>query len=140
MRYWISTISRDHVTKAVQGGFTQAGHGSRGGLGKLSEGDMIIFYSPRTALSRTAPALQQFTALGRVTDSSPYQVTLSESFKPFRRKMQFTRDVKSVDVRPLIEDLEFIQNKRYWGMAFRRGLFAISEKDYELISKTMTGK
>jgi hypothetical protein len=140
MRYWINTISRDHVTKAVQGGFTQAGHGSHARLNKLSEGDMMIFYSPRTALPRSAAALQQFTALGRVTDSSPYQVTVSESFKMFRRKMEFTGDVKSVDVRPLIEDLEFIQNKKYWGMAFRKGLFAISEKDFELISKAMTGK
>jgi EVE domain len=140
MRYWINTICRDHVTKGVQGGFTQAGHGSLTGLAKLSEGDMMIFYSPRTALPRTAPALQQFTAVGRVTDSSPYQVTVSESFKPLRRKMEFTGDVKSVDVRPLIEDLEFIQNKRYWGMAFRRGLFPISEKDFDLISKAMTGK
>lgn len=140
MRYWINTISRDHVIKGVQGGFTQAGHGSRARLNKLSEGDMMIFYSPRTALPRSATALQQFTALGRVTDSSPYQVTVTESFKAFRRKMEFTGDVKSVDVRPLIEDLEFIQNKKYWGMAFRRGLFSISENDFELISKAMTGK
>ena len=140
MRYWINTISRDHVTKGVQGGFTQAGHGSRTGLNKLSEGDFIIFYSPRASIARSSSAVQQFTALGRITDSTAYQVEVSSTFRPFRRKMEFTRDIKSVDVRPFIDKLEFIKDKKHWGIAFRTGLFPISQKDYELISKEMTSK
>jgi hypothetical protein len=47
MRYWINTVSRDHVQTGVEGGFTQADHGKRTRLKRLERGDRIVFYSPR---------------------------------------------------------------------------------------------
>lgn len=139
MRYWINTICEAHVRKGYNGGFTQAGHGSRVGLDKLSEGDKIIFYAPRISIERSAPASQKFIAHGTITDSRSYQVKVTPTFKPFRRRMEFSpaSEITDVSVGPLIVELDFIKDKKHWGLAFRRGLFQISERDYELIASKM---
>jgi hypothetical protein len=67
MKYWINTISKDHVMRGVEGGFTQANHGKKTILSRVKKGDYIIFYSPKTSYKEGEP-LQSFTALGRVTD------------------------------------------------------------------------
>jgi hypothetical protein len=46
MKYWMNTISRDHVRVGVEGGFTQAGHGKAAGLKRLNARDWLVFYSP----------------------------------------------------------------------------------------------
>jgi len=53
--------------------------------------------------------------------------------------MEFTMEpiIRPVDIRPLIGKLDFIKNKKNWGMAFRKGLFEISEKDYGVIAEKM---
>ena len=63
-RYWVNTVSRDHVQKGVEGGFTQADHGKNTRLKRLNQGDYLVFYSPRTHF-RSGETLQAFTALGR---------------------------------------------------------------------------
>ncbi|HEV7662205.1 MAG TPA: EVE domain-containing protein, partial [Chloroflexota bacterium] len=76
MRYWINTISRDHVLAGQAGGFTQANHGRATHLRRLALGDLMAFYSPRTSYPDGAP-LQAFTAIGRVADTVPYQVEMT---------------------------------------------------------------
>ena len=70
VKCWVSTISRDHVQRGVEGGFTQAGHGKASGLRRLGVGDWLAFYSPKTSLREGEP-LQAFTAIGRVADDEP---------------------------------------------------------------------
>ncbi|MET0860910.1 MAG: hypothetical protein ABW091_07770 [Microbacterium sp.] len=43
MTAWINTVSRDHVERAVAGGFTQANHGKPHNLRRLERGDWIAF-------------------------------------------------------------------------------------------------
>ncbi|RZK52785.1 MAG: EVE domain-containing protein, partial [Pedobacter sp.] len=38
---------------------------------------------------------------------------------------------------PLIDDLNFIQNKKSWGYPFRFGFFEINQHDFDLISTQM---
>jgi hypothetical protein len=139
MRYWINTISLNHVTKGAEGGFTQAGHGKRNALAKLSQGDRIIFYSPRESLAASSPPVQSFTAHGTVIDDAPYQAEITPHFKPFRRGMEFTPQfkIRKVGIRPLIAHLRFIEDKKHWGLVFRRGLFEIPEDDYNVIARKM---
>ncbi len=96
---------------------------------------MLIFYSPRTAF-RGGEVLQAFTALGEIIDNEPYQVEMTSDFHPWRRKVSF-EGVKEAPVRPLLEDLTFVTDKRKWGFPFRRGLFEISPQDFERIAKAM---
>lgn len=138
MRYWINTISKEHVARATAGGFTQADHGKSTRLKRLSKGDRIAFYSPRTALQGGEP-LQHFTAIGEVTDDAPYQVEVSPDFQPWRRQMKFFGCTEA-PIRPLIGDLDFITNKEQWGFPFRRGLFEISAHDFAAIASAMSAE
>jgi len=135
MRYWINTVSRSHVQRGVAGGFTQANHGKNTTLRRLAQGDMIVFYSPRTDYPDGEP-LQRFTALGRVTDDAPYQAELSPSFHPWRRSVEFLPCAET-PIAPLIGELDFIEDKKRWGFPFRRGLFEVSQADFERITRAM---
>ena len=135
MKCWINTISRAHVQVGVAGGFTQADHGKATRLKRLTRGDLLIFYSPRTEFRGGEP-LQAFTALGRVADDAPYQVDMRPDFHPWRRRVTFL-DSQGSPIRPLIDELTFITDKQRWGFPFRRGLFEIPREDAERIARAM---
>ena len=135
MRYWVNTVSRSHVQNGVAGGFTQADHGKNSRLKRLSKGDGIVFYSPRTEFQAGEP-LQHFTAIGEIVDEAPYQVEMTPDFHPWRRRVKFLPSVEA-PIHPLIEQLEFIRNKKIWGFIFRRGLFEIGESDFNAIARAM---
>ena len=135
MRYWINTISREHVLRGIAGGFTQAGHGKASPLRRLGRDDLIAFYSPRTALDSGEP-LKALTAIGRIVDDEPYQVVMTPDFHPWRRNVRFLAS-EEAPIQPLIPKLEFIKNKQSWGMYFRRGLFAIGASDFGLLASAM---
>jgi hypothetical protein len=134
-RYWINTISKEHVQKGIAGGFTQADHGKNTRLKRLTKGDYIIFYSPKTSLN-DSETLQAFTAIGMVDDEAPYQVEMTPDFHPWRRKVKFL-DSEEAEIKPLLEHLTFIKDKQRWGYPFKMGLFDIHKDDFELIAKTM---
>jgi hypothetical protein len=134
-RYWINTISRDHVEIGVEGGFTQANHGRNTTLRQLARGDMVAFYSPRTHYP-DGETLQRFTALGRVEDDAPYQVDMTPDFHPWRRHLQFLPCEES-PIQPLLDELTFITDKKRWGYPFRRGLFQIGADDFGRIVRAM---
>jgi EVE domain len=138
MKCWVNTISRDHVQLGVAGGFTQAGHGKASGLKRLSAGDLLVFYSPKTSLNEGKP-LRAFTAIGRVADDEPYQVEMRPGFRPWRRDVTFV-DCVEAPIAPLIDRLGFIENKQRWGYKFRLGLFEIPCDDLELISAAMNAR
>src|SRR5262245_58468889 len=120
-RYWINTVSSDHVLLGVAGGFTQANHGKATGLRRLAQGDLVAFYSPRTSYPHGEP-LQHFTAVGRILDDAPYQAEMTPTFHPWRRRMHFL-ECEDAPIRDLIGQLGFIKDPTRWGMLFRRGLF-----------------
>jgi hypothetical protein len=135
MKYWINVVSRDHVRRGSAGGFTQANHGKDWALKKMKKGDWLTFYSPKTAYENGEP-LQAFTALGKIADDDLYQADISEDFHPWRRNVRF-EEVHETPIRPLIEQLDFIENKTQWGYKFRFGVIEISEKDFQLIKNAM---
>ena len=135
MRFFINTVSRAHVQKGIDGGFTQADHGRDTRLKRMAKGDRIIFYSPRTEMDGGEP-LQRFTAIAEIVDDAPYQVEIAPEFKPWRRRVTFA-DCTEVAIQPLIEQLGFIANKKSWGVTFRRGFFEIPEADFRKIEEAM---
>jgi len=133
--YWINTVSRDHVRVGLQGGFTQANHGRAATLRRLRAGDLIAFYSPRATYPKGDP-LHAFTAIGRVVDDAPYQAEMTPAFHPWRRRLEFL-DADEAPIQSLLDELEFIPNRRQWGFVFRRGLFEIGQQDFQRIARAM---
>jgi hypothetical protein len=135
VKFWVNTISREHVLRGVEGGFTQANHGRAEGLRRLGRGDWIVFYSPRTSYADGEP-LQRFTAIGRVDDDAPYQAEMSPTFHPWRRRVAFV-ECRETAIQDVLESLAFIPDKRRWGFPFRRGLFEIGPDDFGRIAAAM---
>ena len=135
MKYWINTISRDHVMRGVEGGFTQANHGKPHTLKRLKTGDWIVFYSPKTSY-KDGETLQAFTAIGQVKDEDLYQFEMAPDFIPWRCNVDFKKCVET-PIKPLLGDLSFIKDITRWGYMFRFGMFEIPEADFNLISRAM---
>lgn len=135
IKYWIITASKDHVKKGVENGFAQACHGKSSPLKRLQRGDFVVYYSGKQFFGKPEKC-QEFTAIGKVKDDDIYRFQMKEDFCPSRRNVDFF-DSKDISIRPLIDNLDFIRNKKSWGYPFRFGLLEISEHDYELISSKM---
>lgn len=134
-RYWIIVASKDHVKKGIAARFAQACHGKSSPLKRMKKGDFIIYYSGKQTLGKPDKC-QEFTALGKVIDDDIYQFQISEDFCPSRRNIEFS-PCEDTSILPLINDLNFIQNKKSWGYPFRFGFFEINQQDFDLISSKM---
>ena len=101
----------------------------------MAKGDWIVFYSPKTAFEGGQP-LQAFTAIGQVVDDEAYQVEIAPDVEPWRRNVDFL-PCDEVPIRPLLDELHFVDDKQRWGYKFRLGLFEIPLQDFELIKNRM---
>ncbi|MBN8570981.1 MAG: EVE domain-containing protein [Ignavibacteria bacterium] len=137
-KYWVVVACKDHIMKGVEGGFMQANHGKEAPLKRISKGDRVLFYASKQEMNDKAP-YQKFVAIGEICDENIEKVQMSADFEPFRRNIEFKKS-KEVEIRPLIEKLEFIKNKKSWGFIFRFGFFEIPEQDFKLISSLMSIK
>ncbi|MEO6849443.1 MAG: EVE domain-containing protein [Mucilaginibacter sp.] len=136
-RYWITVVSKDRLQRGIAGSFMQANHGKSGPLKKMSQGDWVIFYSPKMTMNGDEK-LQAFTAIGQVIDDKIYQHQMSADFIPFRRNIKFY-DCIETPVISLVDDLDFIKNKSSWGYPFRFGFFGIEEHDFMLLKEKLLG-
>ena len=134
-RYWIGVASRDHVRTGVAGGFCQLSHGKVAPLRRLKPGDRIVYYSPRERMGDGEP-VQAFTAIGEILAGEPEAATMGEGFTAYRRRVKFFNS-SDAPIRPLLPLLSFTRDRPNWGMLFRRGVFAIERKDYDIIAKAM---
>lgn len=133
---WIGVVSKAHVLRGVDAGIAQVCHGKKSAISRLSAGDWLIYYSPKTQYPEGSKC-QEFTALGQVKSGEVYQVDMGGGFKPYRLDIAY----QSVTELPLIEVkevLEFTSGKS-WGMKLRFGLFEIKYKDFYNIYLKMCG-
>ncbi len=136
VRAWIGVVSHAHVLRGVAGGFAQLGHGKHAPLARMNVGDWLVYYSPRTDFPDGAP-LRAFTALGRVVGARAYVVDMGGGFVPYRRDVAYVKGVRSVPIRELASDLEFVSSHANWGMLARRGHFEIEMADLQRIAAAM---
>jgi predicted RNA-binding protein len=134
-RYWIGVASKDHVLRGLQGSFCQLCHGKHSPLKRLSSGDWIVYYSPRTAMN-SGNIVQSFTAIGEILDGEPYCFDMGNGFFPYRRDVRFIA-AEEIPIRLLLDDLSFVKNKKSWGYVFRFGLLEIPESDFHRIAEAM---
>ncbi|RKR11819.1 EVE domain-containing protein [Flavobacterium sp. 90] len=137
-KYWVATISKEHSQRAINGGFIQVCHGKEGPLKRMQKEDFILIYSSKITMEGNEKC-QCFTALGKVVGDEVYSFQMTENFVPFRRNIQFIK-ADEVSILPLIENLEFIPNKKSWGYPFRYGFFEINENDFNFITSKMISK
>jgi len=135
-RAWVGVVSRVHVLRGVAGGFAQLCHGKHGPLARMSVGDWLAYYSPRTDFPDGAP-LRAFTALGRVVSENAYAFDMGNGFVAYRRDIAYLRDVREVPIRDVASELEFITSRGNWGMLARRGHFEIEMADLHRIGIAM---
>ena len=133
--YWIGVVSRSHAQVGVKGGFIQLSHGKKAPLQKLGAGDGLLVYSPRESYPDGEP-LQAFTAIGRIRSGEIYQVEMAADFKPYRVDVQFLK-CREAPIKPLLEQLSFIRDKKHWGAAFRFGQLKVPPRDFALIASAM---
>ena len=138
IKYWIAVASKDHVMNGVAGGFMQANHGKSSPLRRVAPGDWVIYYSPKQRYKGKEPC-QAFTAVGQVKEGELYTAVMAPDFEPARRDVDF-KACGEVGIRPLINQLNFIEDKQRWGYMFRFGFFEINQLDFSLITGAMLEK
>lgn len=132
-RYWIGVVSREHVLIGLRSGFAMMNHGKLAPLRRLTPGDGLIYYSPKTAWPDGAP-LKAFTAIGTVRDAAPYQAEMRPGMLGYRRDIDWLPAAET-PISLVIDRLEFARGN--WGMLARRGLFEISDADFQTIRTAM---
>ena len=135
MNFWIGVASKEHVIVGKEGGFCQLCHGKERPLERMKRGDWIIYYSSKESMQNKEP-YQKFTAIGQVIRDEVYQFEMSANFVPFRRDVNFLPSIDA-EIRPLIDMLSFITDKRRWGYPFRYGHLQIDVDDFLLIASKM---
>ena len=128
MAAWLGVVHADHVRRAVELGIAQLGHGKRSGLARLSRGDWLIYYSPKTSMT-DGVTLQSFTAIGEVADDEIYQADEGH-FQPFRRRIRYLTPTTDAPVASMPLDLTSGPN---WGYQLRLGLVPLSDHDFHVI-------
>jgi hypothetical protein len=135
IKFWIIVASKDHVKTGMAEGIAQACHGKASPLRRMRKGDFVIYYSGKRRFGKPEKC-QEFTAIGIVKDDEVYPFQMTAEFCPFRRNIEFYES-QEVSILPLIDELEFIQNKKSWGYPFRFGFFEIKKQDFKLLSSKM---
>ena len=134
-KYFLICASRDHVLTGVKHNIAQAGHGRKDHVSKMSKNDWFVYYSSKDKFEE-GKAYQQFTAIGQITDDEPYQPDTKTNFKPFRRNAEYVTS-HDAEIKPLLEKLDFIKNKKRWGFYLIGGFREISKEDFEIIKHAM---
>ena len=134
-KYFLICASRDHVLTGVKSGFAQAGHGRKDLMSKPAKGDWVVYYSAKDEFENGQP-LQKFTAIGQIIDDEPYQPNKQSDFKPYRRDVDY-KESQEADIRPLIDALDFIKNKKRWGFYLMSGFRELSPGDFDIIKQAM---
>jgi hypothetical protein len=132
---WIAVISADHAAAAARDGFFACSHGDGRAAARPANGDRFAYYAPREGFG-AGEAVRAFVALGRILDDAPSPRMIG-GFEAQARRAAY-EPVGRAPVRPLLERLVFTRGKGgHWGMAFRRGLFAVSEEDFAVIEAAL---
>ncbi|WP_373741013.1 EVE domain-containing protein [Neisseria sp.] len=132
MKYWVGTVSKEHVLLGKAGGFCQVCHGKSAPLNRMKKGDWLLYYSPKTRLEGGTKH-RSFTAFGQITDDKAYPFRMSETFVPYRRDVDYADTYRDCPIEIVRSHPEW---KKYAGM-LRYGHFEISEDFFRLVQTYM---
>jgi hypothetical protein len=137
-RNWIAVASAEHARLGREHrpvGFMQVGHGKGAPLKRLNPGDRVAYYAPAQVYGGT-DKLQSFVSIGIVQAGEPYQVDMGGGFVPWRRDVGYA-GAREAPIAPLLDGLEFVEDRQRWGSKFRFGLFEVNDADMFRIATAM---
>ena len=135
---WIAVASAEHARRGCGtpgAGYMQVCHGKCAPLKRVSAGDRVAYYAPTLTMGGK-DRFQRFVSIGVVLAGEPYAFDMGGGFVPFRRDVSYAQARES-SILPLLDALEFIENRQRWGYKFRFGLFEVSDHDMQLIARAM---
>jgi hypothetical protein len=86
-----------------------------------------VYYAPTVTLGGK-DRLQSYVSIGEVLPGVPYAFDMGGGFVPFRREEAYVAALE-VPIAPLLDALEFVEDRAQRGYKFRFGLFQVSEAD-----------
>jgi hypothetical protein len=137
-RHWIAVASAEHALRGrdnVPLGFMQVCHGKCAPLKRLRGGDVVTCYAPARTMGGK-DKLQSFVSIGVVQAGDPYAFDMGGGFVPFRRDVRYV-SAQVASILPLLDTLEFVEDRQRWGYPFRFGLFEVCATDMARIASAM---
>ena len=135
--YVLGIADRNYARLCVEAGVVVLGISGRSGVAKLSPGDKIVYYSPKT--EPDGETLQRFTAIGEVTGDAPWEREFGSGTVLWCRDTDWRDDAAEVPIRPLLESLAFVKNPKNWGFYMRGSHRRIPGEDYAVLAGAMLG-
>jgi hypothetical protein len=138
MKNWIAVASADHARRGRDHqplGFMQVAHGKAAPLRRVQPGDRVAYYSP-TVTFGGKDKLQSFVSIGIVGPGDAYEYDMGGGFVPWRRDVAYVL-AQEAPIEPLLDQFDFVEDRRKWGSKFRFGLFEVDDHDMLLIAKAM---
>ena len=135
---WIAVACAAHARRGCavpEQGYMQVCHGKAAPLKRVAPGDRLTYYSPTVSMGGK-DKLQSFVSIGIVKPGVAYQVDMGAGFVPYRRDVAYV-PANEVSILPLLDDLEFVEDRSRWGYKLRFGLFKVSDHDMALIAAAM---
>ena len=131
---WIAVASAEHARRGrdASPGFMQVGHGKEAPLRRVRPGDRVAYYAPASTLGGS-DRLQSFVSIGLVLPGEPYLFDMGGGFLPWRRDVAYLPS-REAPIGPLLDSLDFIEDRQHWGYKFRFGLFEIGDADMRRIA------
>ncbi len=113
----------------------QVCHGKSAPLKRVAPGDRVAYYAPTLTLGGRDKC-QRLVSIGLVQAGEPYGFDMGGGFVPYRRDVRYA-PAQEASILPLLDQLEFVEDRTRWGYKFRFGLFKISERDLRTIARAM---
>lgn len=135
---WIAVACAAHARNGCavpEQGYMQVCHGKSAPLQRMAPGDRVAYYSPTLTMGGK-DRLQAFVSIGIVQPGVPYAFDAGGGFVPFRRDVAYV-PAQEAPILPLLDALEFAEDRMRWGYKFRFGLFSVSDHDMALIATAM---
>ncbi len=135
---WIAVACAEHARRGCalpERGFVQVCHGKCAPLQRLAAGDRVAYYAPTLTLGGKDKC-QSLVSIGLVREGEPYSLDMGGGFVPYRRDVRYV-PAREVSILPLLDRLDFVEDRARWGYKFRFGFFPISEGDMRTIAQAM---
>lgn len=136
---WIVTVSEDNLEGTLKHKLIGLPETRRSSVKGIRTGDTIVFYIGKKRAGYGGPktSVSQFGHVAEVTGEyyvGNERIWMSRSKEVFLCRVPITVISEGrVGAAEVIPQLDFVRDKRKWGLHFLTGIRRISERDYETL-------